>query len=95
MPALRKDRKGPLCRTSKGHGGELASPFQIAAQQLLQSSFALHWQSPFQSQGAKTKAASKTKFICPVCRQNAWAKAHARLICGACYEEDGEVQEIA
>jgi hypothetical protein len=30
------------------------------------------------------KAASKTKFTCPECEQNAWAKSDARLICGDC-----------
>ena len=33
---------------------------------------------------AKRKNASKTKFICPVCRMNAWAKPTANLICGVC-----------
>ena len=40
-------------------------------------------------QQTKAKKASKTKFTCPECGQNAWAKADAALICGACYE-DGE-----
>ena len=34
----------------------------------------------------KTKAASKTKYTCPVCGQNAWAKPEASLICGDCRE---------
>ena len=38
---------------------------------------------------AKAKKASETKFTCPECAQNAWAKADALLICGTCYE-DGE-----
>jgi predicted RNA-binding Zn-ribbon protein involved in translation (DUF1610 family) len=36
---------------------------------------------------AKAKKASKTKFTCPECGQNASAKPDALLICGACYEE--------
>ncbi len=45
----------------------------------------------------KKKAASKTKYTCPGCGLNAWAKPAAALICGDCDqemqpepEEDGE-----
>jgi predicted SprT family Zn-dependent metalloprotease len=42
----------------------------------------------------KKKAASKTKYTCPDCQQNAWAKPDAHLICGDCDEpmqaEDAE-----
>ncbi|WP_422932178.1 SprT-like domain-containing protein [Singulisphaera sp. PoT] len=34
----------------------------------------------------KTKAASKTKYTCPECGLNAWAKPEARLICGECHQ---------
>jgi hypothetical protein len=34
----------------------------------------------------KKKAASKTKFTCPECQANAWAKPAAKLICGECEE---------
>jgi predicted SprT family Zn-dependent metalloprotease len=44
--------------------------------------FQLHWQS---SEQAKAKSTSKTKFTCPDCGQNAWAKPGAQLICGVCY----------
>jgi SprT-like family len=43
------------------------------------------------------KAASKTKFTCPSCRLNAWAKPDASLKCGGCDEameaEQGEEGE--
>jgi hypothetical protein len=33
-----------------------------------------------------------SNFTCPECSQNAWAKADALLICGACYDEgDGDI----
>ena len=32
----------------------------------------------------KKKAASKTKYTCPACGMNAWAKPAARLVCGDC-----------
>jgi predicted SprT family Zn-dependent metalloprotease len=34
----------------------------------------------------KKKAASKTKYTCPTCGQNAWAKPAANLVCGDCRE---------
>lgn len=50
----------------------------------------------------KKKAASKTKYTCPDCGLNAWAKPDAPLVCGACQvpmqaesvegEDDDEVQ---
>jgi predicted SprT family Zn-dependent metalloprotease len=49
----------------------------------------LDWQSAPEGKEAKAKKASKTKFTCPDCGQNAWAKPDALLICGTCYD-DGE-----
>ena len=37
----------------------------------------------------KKKAASKTKYTCPSCGMNAWAKPDAHLICGDCGEAMG------
>jgi predicted SprT family Zn-dependent metalloprotease len=48
--------------------------------------FQLHWQSAPAGKQAKAKKASKTKFTCTECGQNAWAKRDSLLICGACYE---------
>jgi protein-arginine kinase activator protein McsA len=49
--------------------------------------FQLHWQSIPASDLARAKKSSKTKFTCPECGQNAWAKPDALLICGECYDE--------
>ena len=42
----------------------------------------------------KKKAASKTKYTCPSCQANAWAKPETNLVCGDCDEamepEEGE-----
>jgi predicted SprT family Zn-dependent metalloprotease len=42
----------------------------------------------------KKKAANKTRYSCPTCGVNAWAKRQVSLICGECDEplqaEDGE-----
>lgn len=55
-----------------------------------QRGYKLTWQSapevPTSLLGAK-KRASKTKYTCPNCGANAWAKPGAMLICGHCYED--------
>ena len=35
----------------------------------------------------KKKGASKTKYTCPCCEMNAWAKPDVRIVCGECEEE--------
>lgn len=40
----------------------------------------------------KKKANSKTKYTCPTCKLNAWAKPEAPLVCGEC-DEPMEAQE--
>jgi predicted SprT family Zn-dependent metalloprotease len=63
-------------------------PYARAFARLEATGFQLRWQSAPQGEQAKAKRASKTKFTCPECGQNAWAKPDARLICGECYEEN-------
>lgn len=65
--------------------------YQRACQKLQATGFVLRWQSaPEDRQARARKAASKTKFTCPECGQNAWAKPDALLICGQCFEDAGE-----
>jgi predicted SprT family Zn-dependent metalloprotease len=64
-------------------------PYAKAYAKLKGRGLRLRWQSAPTGKEAKAKKASKTKFTCPDCGQNAWAKPDALLICGACYE-DGE-----
>jgi hypothetical protein len=68
-----------------GHGNESRQngPFGLLPH--------LHWQSAPAGRLAKAKKASKTKFTCPDCGQNAWAKPDALLGCYACYEETEEL----
>jgi len=69
-------------------GGRYSQAFR----KLRERGFQLQWQSAPEGAQAKAKKASKTKFTCPECAQNAWAKADAQLICGSCYEDsDGDV----
>jgi len=56
--------------------------FQKAYQKLAATGFELHWNSPRRSKERAPN--SKTKFTCPECTQNAWAKPDAALICGIC-----------
>jgi predicted SprT family Zn-dependent metalloprotease len=67
-------------------------PYARAYAKLASIGFRLNWQSlPFSAE-RKKKAASKTKYTCPTCGTNAWAKPETVLICGTCYDEDdGEV----
>jgi hypothetical protein len=68
-------------------------PYARAYARLRATGFQLHWQSvPQGAQGRAKKPSSKTKFTCPDCAQNAWAKPDALLICGNCYEDgEGEI----
>src|ERR1039457_3257743 len=66
--------------------------YATAYAQLKARGLKLHWQSAPEGQQAKAKKASKTKYTCPGCGQNAWAKPNAQLICGECYEDgEGEI----
>jgi hypothetical protein len=57
---------------------------------LAAAGFQLYWQS-IPAVGSAKKS-SKTKFTCPDCGQNAWAKPGALLICGECYDEgEGDI----
>ena len=66
-------------------GGMFAQTFT----RLKVSGFELHWQSRSDDGERQRKAASKTKYSCPGCGLNAWAKPGVVLICGGCYD-DGE-----
>ncbi len=47
----------------------------------------LYYDQAGESNTTRTKKrASKTKYTCPVCGLNAWAKPDALLLCGECHE---------
>ncbi len=64
-------------------------PYAKAYAKLKGRGFQLRWQSMPPDARAKAKRASKSKFTCPECGQNAWGKPDNVLICGVCYD-DGE-----
>jgi hypothetical protein len=68
-------------------------PFAQAFAKLEATGFKLRWRSRADDPASRAKkAASKTKYTCAACGQNAWAKPGALLICGECYEDgDGEI----
>src|ERR1035441_2328733 len=67
-------------------------PFEKACRALLELGWKLDWHAPSGDAGriglgapAKPKANdSKSRFTCPQCTQNAWAKPGAKLVCGVC-----------
>lgn len=70
--------------------------FLIAFAKLAKTGFTLNWQSREFGEEAKkeqkAKKDSKTKYTCPACGLNAWAKPDTALICGDCYDDgDGDV----
>jgi ribosomal protein S27AE len=69
-------------------------PFALAFSRLKATGFELRWQSRSDDSERQKKAASKTKYTCPKCGQNAWAKPEASLVCGVCLEEDGAINPM-
>ncbi len=67
--------------------------YALAVAKLKATGFALRWQSRApEDKERQKKAASKTKYTCPRCELNAWAKPGAVLICGECYDDgEGEI----
>jgi ribosomal protein L37E len=68
--------------------------FAVAFAKLQATGFTLRWQSRTDDPQRAKKAASKTKYTCRECGQNAWAKPDAKLICGGCYEEHGKLRTM-
>jgi hypothetical protein len=71
------------------HYIEAGGPFAVACADLLNSgrvelAYIERWGD---EDARKKKAASKTKYTCPGCATNAWAKPATRLICGDCEQE--------
>lgn len=70
--------------------------FEVSCAELLATGVTIHWvahkPSPADVALAKKKRASKTKFTCPSCQQNAWAKPDASIGCWTC---DVEMEDEA
>lgn len=65
-------------------------PFAQATEALLADGFAIPWADALKRElggnasgsGSASKSGKRTKFVCPACGLNAWAKADAMLTCG-------------
>ena len=80
------------------HYIEQDGPFARACARLLaeQPAMLYHDRASEDAGARRKKAASKTKYTCPTCELNAWAKPDVRLICGDCGElMQAEAQEDA
>jgi hypothetical protein len=60
--------------------------YHTCADALIESGFTIPWLGVDMSTKAKPKTNSKTKYTCPTCELNAWAKPEANLTCGDCNE---------
>lgn len=76
------------------HYVEAGGAYQTAFRELAATGFMLNWQSFPNPEATAKKAASKTKYTCPACGQNAWAKPDSRLVCGRCYEDQERVETM-
>jgi predicted SprT family Zn-dependent metalloprotease len=63
-------------------GGRYARAFASLKEQ----GYHLGWQASPRQEASAPKRASKTKFTCTSCNQNAWAKADAVIACGFCQQ---------
>jgi hypothetical protein len=94
QPSTTGEPGGAETGQSLSHYIIAGGPFARAYAKLAATGFTLRWQSLGEDPSRKAKRASKTKFTCPECGQNAWAKADALLICGSCYEDDGDISHM-
>jgi len=58
--------------------------YDLEYARLVQAGFVLHWESLAHDAQRGAKRAGKTKYTCPDCGLNAWAKPGVSLICGDC-----------
>ena len=72
------------------HYIDAGGPFDRACAELVQRGGTLPyvelWGDDETRKKAKKKTASKTKYTCPSCAANAWAKPETNLVCGDCDE---------
>lgn len=67
------------------HVIEPGGAFEKSCADLLKKGFEIPWEARTGNAAkAKKKAASKTKYTCPDCGSNAWAKPDTSLMCGDC-----------
>src|SRR5688500_11105534 len=86
MPTDTGDAGGNTTGQHMTHFIMPAGRFDQLADQLLASGFRLNWQSQALTRKGVAPSRNKTKYVCPTCAQNEWAKPAAHLICGDCLQ---------
>ncbi|NGO55683.1 SprT-like domain-containing protein [Allomesorhizobium camelthorni] len=75
---------GQSCSHYIIEGGAFARAYDDLAGNGMATLYVELWDDEEAKKKRKAKAASKTKYTCPGCQANAWAKPDTRLICGEC-----------
>jgi SprT-like family len=73
------------------HAIEAGGPFALACARFLASGKPLFYHDQLEAPDAARKRASKTKYTCPTCGTNAWAKPDTKLLCG---EEECDLAQL-
>jgi ribosomal protein L37AE/L43A len=85
---------GQSCSHYIIEGGAFALAYDALTKNGMAELYVELWDDEAAKKTRKAKAASKTKYTCPDCDANAWAKPATRLICGDCEVfMDGAEQE--
>jgi predicted SprT family Zn-dependent metalloprotease len=82
---------------SVSHYIEAGGRFEQSCAALIGSGFSMPYVELWDEadgKAKKKKAASKTKYTCPTCNGNAWAKPETKLICGECFEADPDAEPV-
>ena len=90
------DQPGKEVGNKVSHRIDVGGGFDVACAKLMKQGVQIDYVEAWTTEGkakAKKKLASKTKYSCPACGANAWAKPAANLICGDC-DEAMEAEEI-
>ena len=85
MPSNTGEPGGKATGQRVTHYVEVDGPFDLACRALVATGFSLAYVDLWDDAAKRgKKAASKTKYTCPDCEANAWAKPDMKLVCGDC-----------
>lgn len=91
IPSSTGQPGGKSTGVNMSHYIQEGGAFDQSCSAFLSEGFVIPWRAATLSEAEKarkkTQRASKTKFTCGGCGQNAWAKPEAKLLCGECEAE--------
>ncbi len=87
MPSSTGEPDGKETGEKMSHYIVDGGPFAAVCSELLASGLVISWLDRTGEEGAPTPKPTRTKYTCPACGLNAWAKPDVSLICGECQEE--------